>query len=221
MAVKLRLMRLGRKGQPFYRIVAVDSRKRRDGVYIEKIGHYNPLSRPADVVIDDQKALKWLGRGAIPSDTVRGLFSRYGVMMAFDLQKKGVKEEEIQEKVAQFRLEKGEKLKTKEEAAIAAFEKKIAPAPKPETAAEPPVEAQAEAAVETPAEKTTEAATDDVAAETPEDTTPKVAEPETPAAPVDTMGAVEKNEQTDKPEPEVSSEKDVKEENKGAEPKKK
>ena len=74
MAVKLRLMRLGRKGQPFYRIVAVDSRKRRDGAYIEKIGHYNPLRRPAEVVVDDDKALKWLNRGAQPSDTVRDLF---------------------------------------------------------------------------------------------------------------------------------------------------
>lgn len=133
MAVKLRLMRLGRKGQPFYRIVAVDSRKRRDGAYIEKIGHYNPLRRPAEVVVDDDKALKWLSRGAQPSDTVRDLFSRQGIMLAFHLQKKGVEEEEIRDQVARFRFEKEEKLKTREEEAIDAHAKKLTQVASPKT----------------------------------------------------------------------------------------
>lgn len=117
MAVKLRLMRLGRRGQPFYRIIAVDSRKKRDGAYLEKIGYYNPLSSPAEVAVDDEKALKWLKRGAIPSDTVRSLLSRRGIMLAFDLQKKGAGEDEIRDKVARFRLEKEAKLGAREEAA--------------------------------------------------------------------------------------------------------
>ena len=133
MAVKLRLMRLGRKGQPFYRIVAVDTRKRRDGAYIEKIGHYNPLRRPAEVVVDDEKALKWLSRGAQPSDTVRNLFSRQGIMLAFHLQKKGVKEEEIRDRVARFRFEKEEKLKSREEEAILAHAKKLTQVASPKT----------------------------------------------------------------------------------------
>ncbi|MBU0517848.1 30S ribosomal protein S16 [bacterium] len=169
MAVKLRLMRMGRKAQPFYRIVAVDSRNRRDGAFIEKIGHYNPLCRPAEVVIDDTKALKWLNRGAIPSDTVRNLFSRRGVMMAFALHKKGIAEEEIWNKVSQFRLDKEAALKAKEETVIAAQEKKVAPPPvkteeKPvETAPveETPAEAKAEEAApaeEAPAEAKAEEA---------------------------------------------------------------
>ncbi len=106
MPVKLRLMRIGRKGQPSYRIVAVDSRKRRDGAYIEKIGHYNPLTKPADVVINDDLALKWLSQGAIPTDTVRSLLSRRGILLAFDLKKRGLPQEEINNKVAKFRSEK-------------------------------------------------------------------------------------------------------------------
>ncbi len=114
MAVKLRLMRLGRKGQPFYRIVVVDSRKRRDGAYIEKIGHYNPLAKPAEVILDDARALKWLHDGAIPSDTVRSLLSRRGIMLAFDLQRRGLTEEEINTRVANFRLEKEAALQKQE-----------------------------------------------------------------------------------------------------------
>lgn len=116
MAVRLRLMRLGRRGQPFYRIIAVDSRRKRDGAYLERIGYYNPLSSPAELTVDDEKALKWLKRGAIPSDTVRSLLSRRGIMLAFDLQKKGKGEDEIRDKVGRFRLEKEAKLSAREEA---------------------------------------------------------------------------------------------------------
>jgi small subunit ribosomal protein S16 len=131
-AVKLRLMRLGRKGQPFYRIVAVDSRKRRDGAYLDKIGHYNPKTRPAEIVLDAEKALKWLGHGAIPSDTVRSLFSRCGVMMAFDLQRRGLPSEEVNARVAQYQIEK--------EAALRERDKAPAPAPRPEKHVEKPAE---------------------------------------------------------------------------------
>lgn len=83
MAVKLRLKRMGAIKRPSYRIVATDSRTPRDGSYIEQIGFYNPLTNPVEIKIDEELALKWLKTGAIPSDTVKDLFSRAGVMKKF------------------------------------------------------------------------------------------------------------------------------------------
>lgn len=83
MAVKLRLRRMGAKKRPFYRIVAADSRAPRDGRFIEEIGYYNPIETPAVVKIDEEKAQKWLSTGAIPTDTVRDLFSKQGIMKKF------------------------------------------------------------------------------------------------------------------------------------------
>lgn len=83
MAVKLRLMRMGAKKRPFYRIVATDSRSRRDGEYLELIGTYNPISSEKDVKINEEVALKWLNNGAIPSDTVRNLLKDAGIMKKF------------------------------------------------------------------------------------------------------------------------------------------
>ena len=78
--VKIRLRRMGRKNRPSYRVVAADSRSPRDGKFIEIIGHYNPLTDPATISIDDEKALKWLRYGAQPTDTVRSLFDKLGIM---------------------------------------------------------------------------------------------------------------------------------------------
>ena len=78
--VKIRLRRMGRRNKPFYRVVVTDSRSPRDGKFIEIIGHYNPLTDPASVSIDEEKALKWLRYGAQPSDTVRSLLSKLGIM---------------------------------------------------------------------------------------------------------------------------------------------
>ena len=83
MAVKLRLMRMGAKKRPFYRIVATDSRSRRDGEYLELIGTYNPINSEKDVKINEEVALKWLNNGAIPSDTVRNLLKEAGIMKKF------------------------------------------------------------------------------------------------------------------------------------------
>lgn len=80
MAVKLRLTRMGAKKAPFYRIVATDSRKARDGQYIEQVGYYNPVSEPAEVKIDAEIAKKWLACGAQPTDTVRDLFIKHGII---------------------------------------------------------------------------------------------------------------------------------------------
>ncbi len=87
MAVKLRLRRMGSKKRPFYRIVAADSRAPRDGRFIEIVGHYNPLSTPVEISIDEELALKWLRVGAQPSDTVRGLLSDKGLMKKFHEEK--------------------------------------------------------------------------------------------------------------------------------------
>ena len=83
MAVKLRLKRMGAKKKPFYRVVAADSRTKRDGITIEDIGYYNPVTEPATVKIDEEKALAWLSKGAQPTDTVRDLLSKEGIMKKF------------------------------------------------------------------------------------------------------------------------------------------
>jgi len=79
MAVKLRLRRAGAKNQPRYRIVAADSRFPRDGRFIEVIGHYNPTRQPAEFAINEELALKWLRRGAQPTETVATLLKRKGI----------------------------------------------------------------------------------------------------------------------------------------------
>ena len=78
--VKLRLTRMGAKKQPFYRIVAIDSRKARDGEYIDQIGFYNPVSEPKQIVIDEDKAKAWLAKGAQPTATVSGLLKQQGII---------------------------------------------------------------------------------------------------------------------------------------------
>ena len=81
--VKLRLKRMGAKKVPFYRIVAADSRAPRDGRDIETIGTYDPTKKPAIINIDEEKALNWLIKGAVPSDTVRSILSQNGIMKKF------------------------------------------------------------------------------------------------------------------------------------------
>lgn len=83
MAVKLRLKRMGSKKAPFYRIVAADSRYPRDGRIIEMVGTYNPTKNPAEVKVDAEVAMKWLSNGAQPSDTVRDILSKQGIMKQF------------------------------------------------------------------------------------------------------------------------------------------
>ena len=89
MAVKLRLKRMGAKKKPFYRVVAADARSPRDGKFIELVGTYNPITEPAEVKIDEEIALKWLRNGAEPTDTVRDLFKKQGIMEKFHNEKQG------------------------------------------------------------------------------------------------------------------------------------
>ena len=96
MPVKLRLRRQGRRKSPHYAIVAADSRMPRDGRYIEKIGFYDSVAEPAKVYVDHEAALKWLGQGAQPTNTVRSLLRHTGVTVKFALSKQGKSEEDAE-----------------------------------------------------------------------------------------------------------------------------
>jgi small subunit ribosomal protein S16 len=80
MAVKIRLRRMGAKKAPFYRIVVADSRYPRDGRFIEELGYYNPLTEPKEIVVDGEKAKQWISNGAQPTETVRELLKKSGVI---------------------------------------------------------------------------------------------------------------------------------------------
>ena len=90
MPVRLRLQRHGRKKRPFYRLVAADSRSQRDGRFLERLGYYNPLTDPAEIVVNEEKALKWLKQGARPSDTAKSLLSKVGIWEKFINEKLGI-----------------------------------------------------------------------------------------------------------------------------------
>jgi small subunit ribosomal protein S16 len=113
-SVKLRLRRIGRKKIPVYSIVAADERKARDGRYIEDLGRYYPLREPAEVQLDEERALYWLDNGAQPSDTVRSILYRRGLLLQNHLKQKGEPADKIEEKVEEFRnrmAEQDEELK--------------------------------------------------------------------------------------------------------------
>ncbi len=80
MAVKMRLTRMGAKKAPFYRVIVADSRSPRDGRFIEEIGYYNPLTEPADIKSDAEKAKKWIANGAQPTETVKSLLKKSGIV---------------------------------------------------------------------------------------------------------------------------------------------
>ena len=114
MSVKLRLRRIGRKKIPVYSIVAADQRDARDGRYIEDIGRYFPLREPAEVHLEEDRALYWLENGAQPSDTVRSILRRRGLLLHHHLKKKGESPDNIEEAVEEFRermAEKGDEIK--------------------------------------------------------------------------------------------------------------
>ena len=85
MSVKIRLQRHGKKGKPYYWIVAADSRSKRDGKYLEKLGFYNPNTNPATIEVDMEKSLKWLKNGAQPTKTARNILSYKGIMLKHHL----------------------------------------------------------------------------------------------------------------------------------------
>jgi small subunit ribosomal protein S16 len=110
--VKLRLKRMGAINKPFYRIVAVDSRKKRDGKYLESLGYYDPKTDPLTLKVDIDKCINWLKVGAQPSETVRSLFKQAGIIEKWHNIRMGIKEVDKPEKV------KKEKVGTKKEKVI-------------------------------------------------------------------------------------------------------
>ena len=126
MPLKLRLQRHGKKGKPFYWLVAADSRAKRDGRYLEKIGTYNPNTNPATVIVDIDRAVEWLEKGAQPTDTARTLLSYKGVMLKHHLNggvRKGALTQEIADKkLADWLKEKEAKIQAKKENLLKASE---------------------------------------------------------------------------------------------------
>ena len=80
MAVKIRFRRMGAKKAPFYRIIVADSRSPRDGRFIEEVGYYNPMTNPAEIKVDAEKAQKWLDNGAQPTETVKSILTKSGII---------------------------------------------------------------------------------------------------------------------------------------------
>ena len=143
MAVRLRLRRTGRKNQPSYKVVAADSRSPRDGRFIESVGTYNPLRNPAEIKFNEEKAFKWLKRGALPTDTVKSLLRKSGLWYKWYLMKKGLEESVVLQKLSEWQAGQEAKLvrdaerkqrhkaakKAKKTAATAPAAEAAAPAP--------------------------------------------------------------------------------------------
>jgi len=193
MAVKIRLQRKGRKKRPFYHIVVADARAPRDGRFIEKLGVYNPMTSPATIDLDRDKAYDWLTKGAQPTDTVRAILRFKGVLYKKHLMR-GVKKgaltvEEADAKYKEWIADKESKITARIEQTAAERKSRLeaisgVPAPPPpipsvaeEVAAEDAAEAaaKAETAVE-PKEEAKVEAVAETAAETKEATTEAVAE---------------------------------------------
>ena len=174
MATKIRLARHGKKGKPFYHIVTADSRAKRDGRYIERIGSYNPNTNPATIDIDFDRAMYWVGVGAQPTDTVRAMLSYKGVLYKNHLlngvKKGALTNEQAEEKFAKWLSEKEAKIENK----ISSLAKEEDSAIKAKLASEKEKsEARAAALAEVVAEET---AAEEVVAETTEEPVAEAAE---------------------------------------------
>ncbi|WP_435624516.1 30S ribosomal protein S16 [Flagellimonas sp.] len=171
MPVKIRLQRHGKKGKPFYWVVAADSRSKRDGKFLEKLGTYNPNTNPATINLDVDSSVKWLQNGAQPTDTARAILSYKGVMLKNHLlggvRKGALTEEQVEEKFSAWLAEKEKGIqakvdgldKAKADAKAKALEAEKEANEKRIAAALPEVEEEATSAeaAEAPAEEATEA----------------------------------------------------------------
>ncbi len=117
MAVKIRLQRHGKKGKPFYWIVAADERAKRDGRYLEKLGTYNPNLNPASISLNIDESVKWIQFGAQPTDTARTILSNEGVLLKNHLingfKKGALTEEQVEEKFQEWITEKSSSVENK------------------------------------------------------------------------------------------------------------
>lgn len=174
MAVHIRMKRIGRRNRPFYRIVAADQRRARDGKFLEVLGTYNPIAKPAEINLFEERLSKWLDEGAEPSDTVRTLLTQIGFADKYRKAKKGEDVSAVEVKSAI--TERPKNTKKMKKAAVAeakAEEAKVevkTEAPAAETKAEETVEVKAEAPAETKAAEETA----EVKADAPADATAEV-----------------------------------------------
>ena len=152
MAVKLRLQRLGRKKRAFYRLVAIDSRRKRDGLEIERLGWFNPVcSKNDNINIKEDRVLHWLEKGAQPSETVHGLFRRLGLNYKWHLMKQGMKGLELDKLIEEWKIREENRINSKHDKKI---KKKELSVVKEDSEEAPAEEAPAEAAAEeAPAEE--------------------------------------------------------------------
>ena len=115
MAVTIRLKRMGRKNRPFYRIIAIDSRSRRDGVEIERLGWFDPLRTDVAVNLNEDRVIHWLKQGAQPSETVGNILTEIGLKYKMHLMREGKSEEEIAKLLTEWQLNQEEKQVRKQE----------------------------------------------------------------------------------------------------------
>ncbi|GAB5537153.1 MAG: hypothetical protein Rubg2KO_34020 [Rubricoccaceae bacterium] len=113
MSVKLRFRRMGRRKQPVYSLVATDSRSPRDGRFIEDLGRYEPVLEPATVTFNEDRIIYWLGQGAQPSNTVRNLLQKEGILLRSAMTRRGAEPEAIEQAVAEFKERQSSKVTTK------------------------------------------------------------------------------------------------------------
>lgn len=163
MAVKIRLMRVGKRKQPSYRVVVADARSPRDGRIIETIGRYGPRHEPSQVDIDGDRALEWLRKGAQPTESVQKLLALTGVWATFEAEKGGPIVTKLNRRG--FLTGRGPTpSKGKKNAPPAGEAPAATPAPKADASVDAPAEAPAEAVVEAPAEAPAAAAVEDAPA---------------------------------------------------------
>ncbi|WP_375323400.1 30S ribosomal protein S16 [Flagellimonas sp. GZD32] len=178
MPVKIRLQRHGKKGKPFYWVVAADSRAKRDGKFLEKLGTYNPNTNPASIDLDIDGSVKWLQNGAQPTDTARAILSYKGVLLKHHLlggvRKGALTEEQVEEKFNAWLEEKEAAIQAKKDGLSKAEAEERAKA----LAAEKEVN-EKRAAAALPEEEVAEEATEETAEAAAEEATP---EAEAPAA---------------------------------------
>ncbi|WP_034260422.1 30S ribosomal protein S16 [Altibacter lentus] len=196
MPVKIRLQRHGKKGKPFYWIVAADARSKRDGKFLDKLGIYNPTVNPAQIEINVDSAVQWLQNGAQPTDTARAILSYKGVLLKHHLaggvRKGALTEEQAEEKFNAWLEEKSKAVDTKRSKLSDAKEKAKAEAIAAEKAVNEKRAAEA-AAAEAPAEE--EVVAEEATAETTEEATAEATEAPAEEAVVEEAPAEEKKEE--------------------------
>jgi len=200
MPVKIRLQRHGKKGKPFYWIVAADSRSKRDGKFLEKLGTYNPNTNPAEIKLDVDGSVKWLHNGAQPTDTARAILSYKGVLMKkhlLDGVKKGAFDEaEAEKRFASWMEEKESKIQAKRDGlSKAEAEAKAKAFAAEQEANEKRIAAQQPESEEVEAASEDENGPAEIKVETPEAPQPDEANADTtPVAPVVENEVIENNE---------------------------